>query len=155
MGLDMYLSKKTYVKNWSFQEKEKQHSISVKLGGKARKDIKPKRVSYIVEEVLYWRKANAIHNWFVENCQDGIDECQESYVSREKLEELANICEEVVRTKNTSLLETTSGFFFGGTEYDDYYFEECKRTAKEIRKVLKEETPENGYSGDFVYQSSW
>ena len=155
MGLDMYLSKKTYVKNWDFHKPEEKHTISVKKGGKSRKDIKPKRVSYIVEEVLCWRKANAIHSWFVQNCQNGIDECQESYVSREQLEELASICEEVVKTKNTSLLETQGGFFFGGTEYDEYYFDECKRTAKVLRSVLAEETPEGCYSGDFYYQSSW
>ena len=154
MGLDMYLSKKTSVKNWSFQPKEEKHSISVKLGGKARKDIKPKRISEITEEIMYWRKANAIHSWFVENCQDGVDECQEAYVSKEQLEELASICEEVVKTKNTSLLETQGGFFFGGTEYDEYYFDECKNTAKVLRAVLKEETPQGCYSS-FTYQSSW
>jgi hypothetical protein len=155
MGLDMYLSKKTYVKNWSFHKPEEKHSISIKKGGKARKDIKPKRVSYIVEEVMYWRKANAIHNWFVQNCQDGIDECQESYVSRKKLEELASICEEVVKTGNVSLLETTSGCFFGGTDYDEWYFEECKNTGKTLRKLLAEETPEGCDEGYFYYQSSW
>ena len=80
--------------------------------------------------------------------------CQEVYVSREKLEELASICEQVVKTKDTSLLETKSGFFFGGTEYGEYYFDECKRTAKTIRSILAEEHPE-GSKGSFFYQSSW
>jgi hypothetical protein len=155
MGLDMYLSKKTYVQNWDFHKPEEKHTISIKKGGKARKDIKPKRVSYIVEEVMYWRKANAIHSWFVENCQNGVDECQEAFVSEEQLEELASICEEVVVTKNTSLLETQGGFFFGGTDYDEYYFEECKNTAKQLRKLLAEETPEGCHKGNFYYQSSW
>jgi hypothetical protein len=154
MGLDMYLSKKTYVKNWSFHKEEEKHSISVKMGGKSRKDIKPKRISYIIEEMIYWRKANAIHNWFVENCQEGVDNCQEVYVSREQLEELVSICEQVVKTKDTSLLETKSGFFFGGTEYDEYYFDECKRTAKTIRSILAEESPK-GWRGEFYYEASW
>ncbi len=155
MGLDMYLSKKTYVKNWSFQAKEEKHAVAVKLNGKSRKDIKPKRVSYIVEEVMYWRKANAIHSWFVQNCQNGVDECQESYVTREQLEELATICEEVVKTKDSSLLQPQGGFFFGSTDVDDYYFQDLKETAKELRKILAEPKPEKGYSGDFYYQSSW
>ena len=155
MGLDMYLEKRTYVKNWSHKSKEEKHTVSVKLGGKARKDIKPKRISHIVEEVLYWRKANAIHKWFVENVQNGEDDCKEYYVSKEQLEELAELCEKVVETKDTKLLKTASGFFFGSTEYDEYYFDDCKRTAKEIREVLKEETPKGSYSGDFYYSSSW
>ena len=64
--------------NCSFYEKEEKHSISVKKGGKSRKDIKPKRISHIIEEMIYWRKANAIHNWFVENCQEGVDELSRS-----------------------------------------------------------------------------
>ena len=31
----------------------------------------------IMEMVGYWRKQNAIHNWFVENVQDGIDDCDQ------------------------------------------------------------------------------
>ncbi len=30
MGLDMYLSKKTYVKNWDFQKKSERHTVTIK-----------------------------------------------------------------------------------------------------------------------------
>ena len=43
-------------------------------------------------EVAYWRKANAIHRWFVNNVQDGIDECQETIVTRNQLFTLLQIC---------------------------------------------------------------
>jgi len=150
MGLDMYLSKKHYVKNWSYMKDERKHKITVKLGGKTRKDIKPKRIAYITEEVMYWRKANHIHKWFVDNCQGGIDECQEVYVSKEKLEELAALCEEVTQTCDAGILPSTSGFFFGNTEYGDYYFDLTKETAIELRKLLAEEG-----NGEYYYQSSW
>ena len=64
MGLDMYLSKRAYVKQWNFQKDEEKHKVTVKFGGKSRRDIKPRRVSYVMEEFGYWRKANRIHNWF-------------------------------------------------------------------------------------------
>src|ERR1017187_4553583 len=54
-------------------------------------------------EVAYWRKANAIHGWFVNNVQNGIDQCQESVVTREQLNELLSVCYEVI--KSTSLVE--------------------------------------------------
>ena len=98
MGLDMYLSKKTYVKNWDHNPNRK-HKVTVKLNNKIRKDIKAERVSEITEDVMYWRKANHIHAWFVKNCQDGVDECQSSHVSREQLEQLATLCEEVLKFK--------------------------------------------------------
>ena len=39
-------------------------------------------------EIAYWRKFNALHHWFVENCAEGVDECQEIYVPFEKMKEL-------------------------------------------------------------------
>jgi hypothetical protein len=155
MGLDMYLTKRTYVKNWSFNKKK--HQVSVKYDGKARKDINPRNIEAVIEDVMYWRKANAIHSWFVNNVQDGVDNCGEYYVSEDKLLELCDLCDEVVKTKDVELLKTQSGFFFGGTDYDDYYFDELKRTSKEIRNAIKEldKKPEKAYSGEFYYSSSW
>ena len=43
--------------------------------------------SRIIEQVGYWRKANQIHNWFVENVQDGEDDCcYHNEVTKEYLE---------------------------------------------------------------------
>lgn len=51
----------------------------------------------IDQEVGYWRKANAIHRWFVENIQDGEDDCDyHREVTAEDLEELRDLCIEVV-----------------------------------------------------------
>ena len=150
MGLDMYLSKKTYVKNWA--HKDEKHSVVVLKDNQPRTDIKPDRVTDVVEEVMYWRKVNAVHSWFVENCQDGIDECQESRVSKEQLEKLAEICEQVVEHKDPELLPSSSGFFFGSTEYDEYYYQEIEETAKVIREELKNNQEEYP---DYFYQASW
>ena len=43
--------------------------------------------------IMYWRKANAIHNWFVVNCQKGVDECQRTYIERSQLVELKDACD--------------------------------------------------------------
>lgn len=150
MGLDMYLSKKTYVKNWA--HKEDKHRVVVTKNDQTRLDIKPERVTYVDEEIMYWRKVNAIHAWFVENVQDGIDECQESRVTIEQLDELATICEKVIRDKNPELLPSKGGFFFGSTDYDEYYYDEIEETAKVLREEIRnnqEEYPE------YFYQASW
>lgn len=159
MGLDMYLSRKTYVKRWEHDDKK--HKVSVKFDSKERKDINFERVSYIVEEMGYWRKANHIHNWFVENVQDGVDECQEASVSITKLMELRDLCKEVVEKKDLAFSEanlpTSSGFFFGSTDYDEYYYSDCEDTIKIIDEIIEAEKnkPEGAYSGDYYYQSSW
>ena len=50
----------------------------------------------IMDEIAYWRKANQIHAWFVENVQDGIDDCGLYEVYEDDIRELLNICERVV-----------------------------------------------------------
>ena len=78
MGLDMYLTKETYIgANYEFNE----------IGGTLELTregspipIKLNRVVSISERIGYWRKANQIHNWFVENVQGGEDDCKKYYV---------------------------------------------------------------------------
>lgn len=99
MGLDMYLERRSYVKNWEHEKnKDKKHDILIKTGGKKRTDIKHENITNIIEEVGYWRKANAIHNWFVENTQNGEDNCNESYVSLDNMKELLRLCNEVIKS---------------------------------------------------------
>ena len=49
----------------------------------------------IIQQVGYWRKANQIHNWFVENVQNGVDDCGAYEVNEYQLQELLDLCEEV------------------------------------------------------------
>ena len=125
----------------------------------------------ITEEVGYWRKANQIHNWFVKNIQNGVDDCNyHREVTEEDLNQLLNICKRVLAScemvegqinngwgykdgqripivedgkyiKDSSvaeeLLPSSSGFFFGSTEYDEYYIEDIKETINIINKVLE------------------
>lgn len=157
MGLDMYLSKKTYVKNWDYMQESEKHKITVKKGGKPVPQIDPKRISYIVEEVAYWRKANAIHAWFVREVQDGKDECQESYVGVDQLKELISLCKKVLAAPKGAaqvqaaekLLPPQAGFFFGSTEIDEYYIEDLEGTVKMLEPLLLEE------GGDYYYRASW
>jgi hypothetical protein len=151
MGLDMYLDKENYVKNWNFQKPEEQHEITIKKGGKPVENIDPAKVKFIVEEVGYWRKANTIHNWFVDNVQGGKDECQRSYVEREQLRELLELVEKVLKDHSLApeLLPTQSGFFFGSTDYDEWYFKDLEDTKGILEKALADE------NGDYYYHASW
>jgi hypothetical protein len=182
MGLDMYLNKMNYVKNWQHQPKETHHHVLVTQDGKPCTDIAPERITYVVEEVAYWRKANAIHRWFVENVQDDNDDCRTYRVSREQLSKLRDDCREVLaastlidgKIKNghryengntvpileegktikdasvaKELLPTQSGFFFGSTDYDKYYYDDLVYTRDVLDKLLAEP------GDDFEYHSSW
>ena len=108
-----------------------------------------------------WRKANAIHNWFVINTQNEIDECQPSFVSKEQFEDLLDIINTILKHKdNQSLLEkyakdllpTTKGFFFGSYEYDEWYVSDLEDTQKFITNLLSEPDFDQYY---YIYIASW
>lgn len=152
MGLDSYLYKKSYVRSGDWYKPEARMEVEVKTGGKVDERIKPERIKYVAEEVAYWRKANQIHNWFVQNVQGGVDNCQSSYVSRDNLEDLLDLCKQVDSDNELadSLLPSASGFFFGGTEYDEWYFKDIKNTITFLEDCLSDELAD-----EFEYSASW
>jgi len=151
MGLDMHLTKKTYVKNWSHTKHQNIYKIRITKNDKKVTSIKKTRISYIVEDVMYWRKANQIHTWFVDKIQNGNDDCNEYLVSREQLEILLLLITKTLKTptKAKDFLPAHTGFFFGNESYDKYYFKNLKETKITLEKLIKEK------NGDFYYQSSW
>lgn len=105
------------------------------------------------QEVGYWRKANAIHGWFVENVQDGQDNCNDYDVTREQLVELLYAVNTVLSdlSKAKVLLPARQGFFFGSYDYDDWYIENLNDTVKIIDKALS--LMDEGWT--VSYYSSW
>lgn len=152
MGLDSYLYAKRYVSEYSEDTKEVSKQLQEITKG-VRGGMG--NLQYIVTEAIYWRKANAIHNWFVKNVQYGIDDCREYDVPIEKLQELLKVIETCIKKpkKIPELLPPTSGFFFGSTEIGDYFIASLKTTKKELEKVIKES--HGGYIWEFSYRSSW
>lgn len=91
----------------------------------------------IYNEVGYWRKANQIHQWFVDNVQGGIDGCDPYIVKKDKLEELLGLVNVVLadHSKTEELLPIQAG---SGTDYDEYYFKDLEQTKEILEKVLKD-----------------
>lgn len=98
MGLDQYLTARRYIGCWDHgQESERKTYAQI-----ARSVGKPGWINegsphlYVEMSVAYWRKANAIHKWFVDTVQDGEDDCGNYEVSREELSELRQLCQAVL-----------------------------------------------------------
>jgi hypothetical protein len=104
-------------------------------------------------QVGYWRKANAIHGWFVNELANGVDECQEIYVPREKLSELRDLCKSALKEPAMAgeILPPTAGFFFGSNEVDEWYMDDLKTTIEMIDFILANTSEDY----DFFYQASW
>lgn len=135
MGLDMYLKAKRFLSAYNDEDKEALEALdripSVDLG-----DL---QITELVYDAMYWRKANHIHAWFVKNVQEGNDDCGSYYVSTEQLQELLTTCKAVLADPSLApqLLPTQSGFFFGGVEYNDWYFQDVRDTATRLEELLK------------------
>ena len=145
MGLDMYLKGKLWIRDLKLkQDLTKQF--------KELESFSSDAVQEITIEAIYWRKANAIHKWFVDNVQEGTDDCGSYYVSRTQLEALRETCQRVLDFKHLAngQLPTQEGFFFGNTEYDEGYYDDLRYTVECINQALT--LPEQW---DFEYHSSW
>jgi hypothetical protein len=143
MGLDMYLNAKRFL--WHNEEalgEDLAHHFP---------ELKGRRVKELIVEAMYWRKANAIHAWFVKHCQEGEDDCGNYHVGREQLEELRQLILEALANKDASKLPPQDGFFFGNTDVDLYYWETLRSTEAGLARCL-EEFPD---SWEFEYHSSW
>jgi hypothetical protein len=106
------------------------------------------------DEIGYWRKANQIHRWFVQNVQNGVDDCGKYKVTKEHLIQLHNTCNEVLNDHSLAeeLLPAQSGFFFGNTDYDDWYYNDVENTKRIINYILEFQS----YClDDLYYCSSW
>lgn len=153
MGLDQYLRAKKYTSPvWEGERAEQYRSLLELTGASAIADENFGSATVGVT-VLYWRKANAIHKWFVDNCQQGVDDCREVYVGRDDLNRLVETCNTVIESPKlaTELLPTGEGFFFGSTEYDKWYFDDLERTVERLSFLLSAV----GDEWDFYYDSSW
>ena len=161
MGLDMYLTKRIYI-GAHYDHRKVQGSIHITVGGTPI-PINLKDVDTINMRAGYWRKANQIHKWFVENVQDGDDNCGEYYVSEAHLKDLLNTINAVLASSTPDetameLLPPTSGFFFGSTELDKWYWDDLRESKKIIDAALRDLEEESKIPSvyiSFYYTSSW
>lgn len=156
MGLDMYLYKITYTNVFTSEGPERAR-VNVTLNGKDT-SIKSERVVSVKEEIGYWRKANHIHQWFVNNIQDSKDDCDEYYVNLQDLIKLKDDCLKVLNDRTPenaqAILPTQEGFFFGDTSYDEHYYSVTENTVKIIDSIMDDDFDET-LTSIIIYQSSW
>jgi hypothetical protein len=154
MGLDMFLYASKYLSSSVAVEKDIEAYNTVK--DLIFAEELAKGPAYVRLEIAYWRKANAIHKFFVD-LDSGTDECQDIYVEREQLAELLNRCNRILENKSVELanelLPPQSGFFFGSTEVDEYYFEDLQYTQELLTKILS--TIKEDSELEFIYRASW
>lgn len=165
MGLDMYLSAKKHMEKIDWKalrdNEELSYSSPEAVYPKFNDLMELTQLSDVATDIYgasvevtcaYWRKANQIHKWFVDNVQQGEDDCDNYYVSQDKLIELLAICKHALETKDPSLLPPQSGFFFGSTDIDEWYWKDLENTINQLERIFA--LPEVDKLS-FYYTSSW
>jgi hypothetical protein len=154
--IDEYVSRKNYsIKNVDGEPEDNEAFKTVASLLPSAKHIREHDWTgfFIKVPVGYWRKANAIHGWIVDNCANGVDECQEIYLSSEDLQNLYNSVVAVLEGKvlpSEASLEPRSGFFFGSTDMDDWYKGDLLYTRDLIKGLLDDPDVTS-----VTYQASW
>ena len=91
----------------------------------------------IFTEIAYWRKANEIHNYFVEYAQHGVDDCGTYDVSKKQLEDLLYKCKEVKRIAVLEKSKVVNGYTFqNGKEIPMYEDGEVIANEDEVAVIL-------------------
>lgn len=165
MGLDMYLSAKKHLEKIDWKALQANDELTYN----SPEAVYPKfndlmeitQLTNVATDMYgaevsvtcaYWRKANQIHAWFVKNVQGGNDDCDSYYVSQDKLIELLALCNHALETKDPSLFPPQAGFFFGGTDIDQWYWNDLTNTINQLERILA--LPEIDKLS-FSYCSSW
>lgn len=160
MGLDMHIVAKRYIHLTN--DNDLANRIGKIIGSFSDQHL-GNRIIGLVFEIGYWRKANAIHRYFVNEFANGVDECQPIEVSRQGLDKLRDLCRAILVATNdgknpekgSDVLPTQEGFFFGSTEYDEGYIDDVKDTIGIIDKALSNPLFKDDGSVSFIYQASW
>ena len=162
MGLDQFLSiKKSFYPLGANAEDNAVIADKIRelAGLEAKSPFASSNGLSVMVPAGYWRKANQIHGWVLREAMIEEDTCEEIWVDTSQLESLLKDCRKVLSAKDTEkaeevaeeILPTESGFFFGGTEYDEYYYEQLEHTIEIINYCLDS----NPDDTSFVYQASW
>jgi len=128
MGLDMYLEKREY----KYRKPDGTYSTSAedltfdKWG--ASNGV------YIESTVAYWRKANQIHRWFVDNVCDGEDRCEPHDVSLEQVTELRDLCMKVLKAIDGTKMTVPDKDLEGFAKYVAY----AKKNPKDNPTIVSD-----------------
>lgn len=106
-------------------------------------------------EIGYFRKVNFLVKFFKKKGFDVPNQIP-LVIKREDAEELLSKCEEVLKdhSKGPELLPTMSGFFFGSTDYDDYYYDDVEAVRDYVKDELLPEF-DTLKEGEYIYFETW
>jgi len=113
------------------------------------------------EQIIYWRKQNHFHRWMQTNLNEGVSTNLEFlWMDGEQIAGLVATCEQVLQDHSLAneLLPTGDGFFFGSTDYDEWYFKSLEEAVSALKAALGVEMTSMAAGNPpnyFAYDSWW
>jgi hypothetical protein len=171
MGLDMWLYAEKYVSEKSFAPSNDPTTPFVSV-------VNPRYAELITDfpegadeaaeyknatvriKIGDWRKVNQVHGFFIKECNEGVDNCKDVWVSPDKLRTLRATIEFLLENKDSEdilskiedNLPLADGFFFGSREIDDYYWYGLENTIPILNKAI---TLAEDEDCEIYYLASW
>ena len=113
--------------------------------------LKSEIEGYYGDEDAYFRKVNFLFKYYEDRGK--MHDQYYAFTDASDIDDIIDRCERVLKNHELAneLLPTQSGFFFGGTDYDGWYFsdvKDCLKQMKAYRKLLKD-----GVTGYVIF--SW
>ena len=106
--------------------------------------------------VGYFRTVNFLVQYF-SDLGFAVEHQTPFYITKDQVTELRNRCQIVLdnHDKAEELLPTMNGFFFGSTDYDEYYFGDVKQVLKYCEETLLPMFDELEDGGEGIYFTTW
>lgn len=106
-------------------------------------------------EIGYFRKVNFLVAFFEKKGFDVQKQTPFAF-DKEVAEELLDLCNQVLEdhSKAEELLPTMGGFFFGSTDYDEYYFQDVELVRDWVKDTLIPEFDTIG-ENEYIEFNTW
>ena len=98
MGLDIYLSKKTFI-GAMFDSRGISGSISLFKRGK-KIPVRLERLTYVIEDIYHGSKTHWLHHWLDLELPETLENAEDQEISEDLMDRLHRACIEVLRHRH-------------------------------------------------------
>ena len=154
MGLDIYLSKKTFI-GAMFRSSEVRGTINITKRGKLI-PIRLQRVAYVIEDIYHGNKTYWLHNWLNHELPKMLDNAEEREIDCEVIDRLHRVCIDVLAHRNIPELREICREKLHCNLNPEIGQEALELFLDEVKELAAATDPsENTDDAKFIVSASW
>ena len=154
MGLDIYLSKKTFI-GAKYKSQAITGSISLFKRGK-KIPVKLERLTYVIEDIYHGSKTHWLHHWLDVELPECLGNAEDQEISEDLIDRLHDACIEVLRHRHEAdFREVCKGKLYCSLK-PDIREDELNGFLDEVDELAKAtDSSEKTDDAVFVVSASW